>query len=61
MEAGRRVDGRESLDIIRQRVNTQLGYLPKEFLSLHESINSPFVVADEITALMDTGAAARPA
>lgn len=59
MEAGERIDGRETLDKIRGRVETQLQQLPQEFLSLQTSVGPPLLIADDIKALMDAGVAAR--
>ena len=59
MAAGRRIDGREDLDAIRQRVDVQLRQLPEQFLSLSESVDSPPLIADDIKGLMDAGVAAR--
>jgi len=59
MEGGRRTDGSEPLDVIRERVVDQLSSLPGDYMSLTESIESPFVVAAEVKDLMDAGVVAR--
>ena len=59
MQAGKRIDGRETLDKIRGRAETQLRQLPQDFLSLQTSVDSPLRIGDDIKALMDAGVAAR--
>lgn len=58
MQAGKRIDGRETLDIIRGRVEKQSQQLPSEFLSLRTGVDSPLLVADDIKALMNASVAA---
>ena len=59
MQAGKRINGRETLDKMCSRVENQLQQLPPEFLSLQISVDSPLLIADDIKALMDAGVAAR--
>ena len=59
MRAGNRIDGTETLEKIRGRVETQLQQLPQEFLSLQAGVNSPLLISDDIKALMDAGVAER--
>jgi len=55
MEKGKRIGAAEPLEDIRKRVDDQLSQLPGEFLSLHQPVASPIVIAEEIRSLMSHG------
>jgi nicotinate phosphoribosyltransferase len=52
MEQGRRLDGREPWQSIRERVKSRLSQLPEVFLSLTEKIEAPVRISDAFESLM---------